>query len=348
MARPSGRTYRMAHRIGVWRQPVSVTLTGLRCLVEIVEANLNISAAGQAMHLSQSCVSRHLKQVEDSLGFRIFARRGRSLVDITPVGRMAVDVARRVVRDVEGLCDFAANARGETAGELAIAAPQTYALHVLPPLLRRLRERYPDLSVRMHALGDDQRMRSSEHDRFDAVIASSTGKSMPDGTAVPLFRWRRVALVERDHPLAEHSGAIPLAELARWPLVTHEAARQPESTLNRVMARHGLIPRFACSAPDAATIKAYARAGLGVGLVAELSLDPADYSRFAVLPLDAALPDSTAWAILPRGRVLRNATVELVRLLAPDLDADALRRASQGQPPAHWPAPPYYRRAPEA
>ncbi len=327
---------------------MSVTLTGLRCLVEIAEANLNISAAGQAMHLSQSCVSRHLKQIEDSLGYRIFARNGRSLVDVTPAGRMALDVARRVVRDVEGLCDLAANTRGETAGELAIAAPQTYALHVLPPLLRRLRERYPDLSVRMHTLGDDQRMRVSEHDRFDTVIVSSTGDGVPDGTAVPLFRWRRVALVERSHPLASHSGTIPLAELARWPLVTHEAARQPDSTLNRTMAMHGLTPRFACSAPDAATIKAYARAGLGVGLVAELSLDPADYSRFAVLALDAALPDSIAWAILPRGRVLRNAALELVRLLAPDLDADTLRRASQGQPPAHWPTPPYHHRTPEA
>ncbi len=322
---------------------MAVTLTGLRCLVEIVEANFNISSAGQAMHLSQPCVSRSLKQVEESLGFRVFARHGRNLVSVTPAGLEAIEVAKRVIRDIDGLRNFAANTRGDTTGELAIAAPQTYALNVLPPLLGKLRERYPELSVRMHTLGDGERVRPSEHNRCDVVIASTAGNDVPEGIAVPLFRWTRVVLVGQSHPLAQYSGPVPLAELARWPLVTYEAARQPGSSLNRVMAAAGLTPQFACSAHDAATIKAYALAGLGVGLVAELSLGRGDYAQFAVVPMDIALPDCTAWAVLPRGRVLRNATLELIRLLAPHLDADALRRASQGELPASWPDPPQYR-----
>jgi len=323
---------------------MAVTLTGLRCLVEIADANLNISAAGQSMHLSQPCVSRHLKLVEDALGFRVFARRGRSLVDVTPAGLEALEVARRVVRDVDGLRHFAANARGEIAGELAIAAPQTYALHVLPPLLGRLRQRYPGLSVRMKTLGDGERVKPSEHSRCDLVVASTAGEDVPEGIAVPLFRWHRVVIVEPDHPLVAHTGPIPLAELARWPLVTYEAARQPDSSLARVMAQHGLQAQFACSAHDAGTIKAYSRAGLGVGLVAELSLEASDYSHFAVLAVDEALPVCTAWGVLPEGRVLRHPTMDLIRLLAPQLDADALRRASEGMLPESWPEPPDYTR----
>lgn len=334
----------MAVRGGQSEIDMAVTLTGLRCLVEIVEANFNISSAGQAMHLSQPCVSRSLKQVEESLGFRVFARRGRNLVSITPAGREAIEVAKRVIRDVEGLRNFAANARGDTAGELAIAAPQTYALHVLPPLLGKLRERYPDLSVRMHALGDGERVRPSDHGRCDVVIATTAGDDRPEGISVPLFRWHRVVLVGRAHALARHQGPIPLAELARWPLVTYEAARAPASSLNRVMAQHGLTPQFACSAHDAATIKAYALAGLGVGLVSELSLGPADFEQFAVHAVDAALPECTAWALFPQGRVLRNPTLDLVRLLAPQLDGDALRRASKGEPPERWPEPPFQSR----
>src|SRR5690606_18906841 len=109
-----------------------LTLTGLRCLVEIVDANLNISAAGQALHMSQPCVSRHLKQVEEALGFRVFARRGRSLVETTPAGLLAIEAGRRVVREVEGLRNVAANAREQMTGELRIAAPQTNPRHILP------------------------------------------------------------------------------------------------------------------------------------------------------------------------------------------------------------------------
>lgn len=321
---------------------MAISLTGLRCLVEIVEAKLNISAASQALHLSQPCVSRHLKQVEDALGFRVFARRGRSLVDITPAGQEAIAVARRVVRDVDGLRGFAANQREDVGGELAIAAPQTYALHVLPPLLGRLRERYPGLSVSLLTLGEGEQVRPAEHRRSDVVIASTAGDEVPEGLAIPLFHWNRVVIVPLGHPLAEQGGPISLAQLGRWPLVTYEASRRPESSLCRVLAAAGLRPDFACSAHDADTLKAYARAGLGVGLVAELSLGPADREALAVLPVDPALPHCTAWAVLPEGRVLRNPTLDLIRLLAPQLDAADLRRASQGMVPERWPEAPFY------
>lgn len=323
---------------------MALTLTGLRCLVEIVEAKLNISAAAQAMHLSQPSVSRQLSQVEEALGFRVFARHGRSLIDVTPAGAQVVEVARRVIRDVDGLRAFAANARGEVAGELSIAAPQGYVLHVLPPLLSKLRERYPAIAVRIRTLGEGERVKPAEHDRCDMVMLSTAGDEEPEGIAVPLFRWQRVAIVERSHPLAAHDGAITLEELARWPLVTYEASRQPDSSFCRVMAKAGLNPHFSCSAHDVDTLKAYTRAGMGVGLVAEFSLVGADREHFAVLEVEDRLPDCTAWAVLPRGRVLRYPTLDLLRLLAPQLDAEDLRRASQGMEPERWPEPPPYLR----
>jgi len=321
---------------------MAVNLTGLRCLVEIVEARLNITAAAQAMHLSQPSVSRQLRLVEDALGFRVFARHGRSLVDITPAGAQAIEVARRVIRDVDGLRSFAADARGEVAGELLIAAPQSYVLHVLPPLLGKLRQRYPDIGVRIRALGDGERVGVTAHERCDMVMLSTAGDERPEGIAVPLFTWRRVAIVDRGHALAGHAGALSLEALASWPLVTYEASRQPDSSFCRVMAAAGLRPQFSCSAPDVDTLKTYARAGLGVGVVAEFSLEEHERAHFAVVAIEDRLPLCTAWAVLPRGRVLRYPTIDLLRLLAPQLDAETLRRASQGMPPETWPEPPAY------
>lgn len=321
---------------------MAVTLTGLRCLAEIVDARLNISAASQVLHLSQPCVSRHLKQVEDALGFRVFARRGRSLVAITPAGEEVIEVARRVVREIDGLRSFAANTRGEAGGGLAIAAPQSYALHVLPPLLGVLRERYPGLSISLLTLGEGEQVRPAEHRRSDVVIASTAGDEVPEGLAIPLFHWKRVVIVPPGHELVRQGEPVPLARLGRWPLVTYEASRRSESSLCRALAAAGLRPEFAYSAHDTDTLKAYARAGLGVGLVSELSLGPADREALTVLAVDPALPHCTAWAVLPEGRVLRNPTLDLIRLLAPQLDAADLRRAAQGMAPERWPEAPFY------
>src|SRR5690606_41962628 len=93
--------------------------------------------------------------------------------------------------------------------------------------------------------------------------------------------------------------------------------------------------------------KAYARVGLGVGLVSELSITADDRAEFAVLPVDPALPVCTAWAVLPDHRLLRNATLELLQLLAPQVDAAELRRALRGMAPASWPEAPEFGGRPE-
>lgn len=319
---------------------MAVTLTGLRCMVAIADAGLSVSAAAQRVHLTQPCVSRHLKQLEEALGFQVFARHGRQFVEITPSGQQALDVARRVVRDVEALRLLAADRRADPAGELSIAAPQTYALYLLPPHLQQLRARYPGLSVRIRSLGEGERVRAADHGQCDVVILSTARGVRPEGIAVPLFSWRRVVLVPPGHVLAEGHGPVPLRELARWPLVTYEASRETTSSLSRAFAAIDAVPDFACSTHDTDTLKAYTRAGLGVGLVAELSLTPVDFATFAVRPVEDSLPPCVAWAVLPPGRVLRNPTVELLHSLAPHLAVADLRRVAEGHGPVQWPEPP--------
>lgn len=321
---------------------IALTLTGLRCLVAIVDAGLNISAAAQALYLSQPSVSRQLAQVEQALGFRIFVRHGRSLSELTPAGAEVLEVARRVLRELDQLRPLVADMRGDAPGELSIAAPQGYVLHVLPPLLRILRERYPGIGLRVRTLGEGERVRPGEHEHCDIVLHSTAGDERPDALAVPLFRWRRVAIIEPGHPLAAHQGTLSLDDLARWPLITYEASRQPESSFSRVMAAAGLTPRFAVSAQDVDTLKTYTRAGLGVGVVAEFSLLPDDREDMVVLEVDRRLPECTAWASLPRGRVPRHPTLDLLRLLAPQIDVEQLRDGVEGLSADGWPMPPAF------
>ncbi|MBW3550590.1 MAG: LysR family transcriptional regulator [Proteobacteria bacterium] len=316
-----------------------MTLIELRCLLAIVDAELNISTAAQRMHGTQPSLSRHLKQLEDELGFQLFTRHGRCLAGITPGGQEVIRVARRIVSDAASLRAYAANLRGDTSGELVVATAQTYARHVLPPVLARLVKRYPRLNVRIQTLGEGECFDRQAHHDADIVLVSTAGDRAPEGVALPLFRWKRVVLVERTHPLACLGRAPSLAEMAQFSLVTYEASRRPESTLRCVLEQAGLRARFACSAQDADLIKVYVRAGLGVGLVAELAIEPADHKDFVVLPADPVLPECIAWAQLPGGRVMRDYTVDFIRLLAPQLDALDIRRRFEGTAAPVWPVP---------
>jgi DNA-binding transcriptional LysR family regulator len=148
-----------------------------------------------------------------------------------------------------------------------------------------------------------------------------------------------VVLVPREHPFASLTHAPSLAELAAQPLVSYESSIRPESSLRRAFARAGLEPKLSMTARDADLIKTYVRAGLGVGLLAEMAVGLKEDGDLVVLPAPA-FPECITWAVLPRERVLRDYALELLKSLAPQLDRRDLRRVLEGNAEAAWPTPP--------
>jgi LysR family cys regulon transcriptional activator len=95
-----------------------MTLTQLRYLVAIADAGLNITLAAERVHATQPGLSKQLKQLEDELGFLLFARKGRSLEAITPGGVQILEYARRLLAEAANIRTYAANQRGDGQGRL--------------------------------------------------------------------------------------------------------------------------------------------------------------------------------------------------------------------------------------
>lgn len=317
-----------------------MTLTQLRYLVAIVDAGLNITLAAERVHATQSGISKQLKQLEDQLGTLLFIRRGRSLESLTPDGRAIVERARRILTEAENIRAHAANQRGDATGTLSIVTTHTQARFVLPAAIAELKRNFPALNLQLEPAGDAEVMQRLKAGEADLALLSSAGAAPEGGLAVPLFRWSRKVLLRRDHAMAAREQAPSLADLAAHPLVSYESSLRPDSSLHRAFDSEGLRPDIAVTARDADLIKTYVRAGMGVGLLAEMALLPEDQREFAILPAPAALPECTAWAVLPAERVTRQYTLELILTLAPWLDRHDLRRAVSGAATPDWGSPP--------
>lgn len=317
-----------------------MTLTQLRYFAAIVDAGLNITLAAERVHATQPGLSKQLKQLEDELGFLLFARKGRSLESLTPGGRQVLEHARRLLAEAGNIRAYAANQRRDGHGRLVIATTHTQARFVLPPAVARVKQAYPQVSVHLHPSGEAEVLDLLARGEADCAVISTAGDAPAGGVAVPLFRWKRAVVVPRAHPLASAGGAPTLEQLAAQPLVSYESSVRPDSSLRRTFAERGLAPQLAMTARDADLIKTYVRAGLGVGLLAEMAYSPADDADLIALQAPAAIPECVSWAVLPRERVLRDYTLELLTALAPQLDRHDLRRVLAGNAEARWPAPP--------
>lgn len=314
-----------------------MTLNQLRYLVAIADSGLNITQAAERVHATQPGMSRQLKQLEDELGFQLFTRKGRSLDGVAPAGAQVIEYARKVLTEVANIRTYAANARGEHSGRLLLATTHTQARYVLPRAIAALARAFPHVGVDLLAADDTEVLdRLSE---ADLALVSTAGSKPQGGVAIPLYRWRRVLLVPRGHPLAIAQRAPTLAELARHPLISYESSARPDSSLQRAFAGAGLMPQVALTARDANLIKAYVRAGLGVGLLAEMATG-GEPPGLRVLQAPAGIPECTTWAVIPRGRVLRDYALGLLSWLAPQLDRADLRRVLEGNLEPDWPPPP--------
>ncbi|WP_234712261.1 LysR substrate-binding domain-containing protein, partial [Xanthomonas perforans] len=143
----------------------------------------------------------------------------------------------------------------------------------------------------------------------------------------------------RGHALDHPRTAPDMQALAEHPLISYESSTRPGSSLQRAFAQVGLEPSIALTALDADLIKTYVRAGLGVGLVAEMAVNAFDEDLRA-WPAPAPIAECIAWAVLPRDRVLRDYALDLVHVLAPQIDKRDLRRVLDGNQAPNWPLPP--------
>jgi DNA-binding transcriptional LysR family regulator len=301
-----------------------MTLVQLRALVAIVDAGLHVTAAAARIHATQPGLSKQIRQLESELGFGLFRRRGRSLEGLTPEGRRVVDHARALLAEAESIRAMARGLREDNGGRLAIAAAATPARYALPRVLAELRERLPDVAIEVHPAEREEALARLDAGEVDAVVVSTSGLEPPSVPAIPCWRWQRVVIVPRGHRLAS-SVRPTLAALAAEPLVGHAAALRDGASLMRCFAEHGLAPRIAARTLDAASIKAWVRAGLGIGVISEMALEPDDGDLVA-LPLHHLLPACTTWLVPRRDRALTRPVEVLVAVLAPHADRVALRR----------------------
>jgi LysR family transcriptional regulator, cys regulon transcriptional activator len=320
-----------------------MTLVQLRYLVAIADAGLNITLAAERVHATQPGLSKQLKQLEDELGFRLFVRKGKSLDAVTHAGRHVLERARTILAEAANIRAIAANLRNEARGELRIATTHTQARFALPASIAALNLHYPQVSVHLQPVQDTEVLAQLEAGRVDLAVISTAGAPPAVGIALPAYRWHRVVVAPLGHPLAGHAQPPTLEGLSTLPLISYDSSLRPESSLRRVFELAGLQPQIAMTAGDADLIKTYVRAGLGVGVLAEMAMQDTD-TDLRVLPADHLFPQCTTWIVLRRENVLREYVLEFIAQFAPHLNRrDVVRALAADGAPIAWPEAPHWR-----
>lgn len=306
-------------------------LQQLRYLAAVAQSGLNITAAAEKLHTSQPAVSKQLKLLEDELGFRIFVRSGRTLTKITPAGQQVIDRAIKILREVQNIKGISDDLKDEDRGTLSIGTTHTQARYVLPSVIQQFRAKYPNVRVHLHQGTSEQIAEMVALDRIDFAIATGSQDLFPNLVLLPCYQWYRRIVVPRDHPLASVKKPT-LAQVAAHPIVTYVFSFTGSSSLPQIFAKAGLSANVALTARDADVIKTYVRLGFGVGILADMAIDPEADRDLVSIDASHLFSLHTTWIGFVRGSLLRRYMYDFMQLLAPHLTRRLIDRAA-GAPP---------------
>ena len=301
-------------------------LQQLRYICEVVKYDLNISTTAYALHTSQPGVSKQIRMLEEELGVQIFARNGKNLTHITPVGEAIIEQAREVLGRVGGIQRAAEEYTDERKGSLSIATTHTQARYALPPVIKNFIEEYPGVSLHMHQGSPEQIAEMASKGEVDFAIATEGLNLFENLVMLPCYKWNRAVIFPRTHKLAREP-KITLKMIADFPIVTYVFGFTGSSKLDEAFKDEGLKPNVVFTATDADVIKTYVRLGLGIGIIAGMAYDPVEDSDLICADTSTLFPPSTTMIGGREGNLLRGYMYDFIKLFAPHLDNGLISRA---------------------
>lgn len=132
----------------------SPTIKQLQYFLALTDTG-HFGRAAERCFVSQSAFSNAIKELETTLDAELVDRTNRS-VTITATGQQVAVQARLVMQDIESLVESARGHKEPLTGELRLGVIPTIAPFLLPEVLPRLREQYPELRL---LLSEDQTQR---------------------------------------------------------------------------------------------------------------------------------------------------------------------------------------------
>lgn len=124
-------------------------ITTLQCF-DAVAQHLSMTYAANAMHMTQSAVSKQIKSLEQQLGRNLFYRHDGQL-SLTPVGEQYAHEVKALLTRLGDITDRVSIAEFvQGSFDLKVVTEPTMAMHWLVPRLSEFNTSFPDIKVHLH------------------------------------------------------------------------------------------------------------------------------------------------------------------------------------------------------
>ncbi len=260
---------------------MKIDTLGVQAFIAIAEQG-GFRKAADALHITQTALTRRLQNLEQSLGVRLVERTTRS-VALTPIGRDFLPQCHRLLSDLAAALREIQETGKAHRGDVTFACVPTVGVRYLPRVMQEYSSRYPG-----------NRIRILDHSSAGVAVAvlrreaefgiNIGGTHHSDLVSVPLVEDRMVMICRDDHPLARRR-TLAWQQLARHPLIFAGESSSNRPLLESALGAQGVSMHAFYEVQRSSTAVGLVAEGVAAAVVPSLAVQHGAYPNLRVVAL---------------------------------------------------------------
>ena len=300
---------------------MKIDTLGVEAFITIAEQG-SFQRAADAIHITQTALTRRLQNFESLLGVKLVERTTRS-VALTRIGQDFLPQCRRLLTDLASALGEIQKTGQAQRGDVSIACVPTVGIQYLPRVIQEYSARYPENRIKIldHASSDVAAAVLRREAEFGINIG---GPHHPDLRSVPLLEDRFVVICRGDHPLAGKK-RISWKQLEPYPLILSGEVSGNRPLLDSALGAQGLALQSFYEVQRSSTAVGLVAEGVAAAVVPSLAIQKGAYPAITVVALSDPVVSRTLVLVSRRTAHLSPAAQALYDLI----DRHAVGRATR-------------------
>jgi DNA-binding transcriptional LysR family regulator len=247
---------------------MDATLTQIRTFLTVARVK-GFTQAAPLLHLSQPALTVQIRQLEDSLGVRLFDRNSRH-VALTIAGRDLVPKFQRLLLEFESVVADAQGLSTKKQEIIRLGCLPSIAATFLPEVIATFRKHNPLITFVLRDANGKQIIDMIRTGEVEFGITDSEPK-WSDIEVTELCRDQMQVVFSKTHPIASMK-KITIDDVARWPMVLLDPETNTRTFLDAAFEGMGMLVTPVCEVSHTSSAIGMVRAGLGISMLGTLTV----------------------------------------------------------------------------
>lgn len=262
---------------------------------QVVAKHCSFVRAAEELHFSQPAVSAQIRHLEKTLGVKLFDQIGRK-THLTQAGEELYLYSQKIFSVIDETLEVMDALRSPHYGRLSVGADTTVGSYVIPGLLGKFRQIYPQVEILLQVLNRLSLVEAILNNRVELAIMGS----VPDDAPVEIepFAYNPLVMVAApSHRLAGLRN-VSIEELGREHFLLREPGSGTRAALESALQEAGLPLQVSMQVGNNSAIKQGVTAGLGIALISRVAIDmELETNRLVILDVEG-FPIIRQWRIV--------------------------------------------------